>query len=119
MVIISIFGLIFFCVLRPYLQSIDVFRYVLVKINDYSTASVVIGYIHWLFFAFISILLLLGGTLYKKKMLHPFIVTTAIFYYVSYFVNPIVAFRFTPYILFALLFLNVGTLKAEVVKILN
>ncbi|GGF08239.1 hypothetical protein GCM10011518_16850 [Flavobacterium limi] len=103
----------------PYLENLDFFRYVLWKINDYSKVNIVIGYTHWLFFAFITLLYLLGIILYKKRMLHPFLVTTAFFYYVSYFVNPIMAFRFTPYVLFALLFLNFDPLKKQIVRILN
>ena len=110
---------IFFLVSMPYLESIDFFRYVLWKINDYTKANIVIGYMHWLFFAFITVLFLLGIILYKKRMLHPFLVTTAFFYYVCYFVNPIMAFRFTPYVLFALLFLNSDPLKKQIVRILN
>lgn len=116
---ICILGPVFFLAFKPYFESIDVFHYIFYKINTYSKGNIAISYTHWLFFAFISIFILLGIILYKKRMLHPFVVTTAFFYYVSYFVSPIMAFRFTPYVLFALLFLNFDALKKQTNRILN
>ena len=63
----------------------------------------VVGFIHVLFFLFISGLFLTGFLLYKKKMLHPILVTTMLFYGISFFINPVVAHRFSPYVIFALL----------------
>jgi hypothetical protein len=58
---------------------------------------------HFVFFIFIFSLVLMGVLLYKSKMLHPILVTTVLLYGISFFVNPIVASRFSPYLLFALL----------------
>lgn len=117
--IVCILGPIFLLLFKPYLDNIDIFHYVFYKMNTYSKANAAIGYMHWSFLSFISILHLFGIILYKKRMLHPFLVTTALFYYVSYFINPIMAFRFTPYVLFALLFFNFDPLKKQIVRVLN
>ena len=46
-------------------------------------------------------------------MLHPILITTMLFYGVAFFINPIVAHRFSPYILFALLLFPFDKLKNE------
>ncbi|MCD0473678.1 hypothetical protein LPB87_04640 [Flavobacterium sp. EDS] len=53
---------------------------------------------------FISFLIIAGFLFYKKRMLHPILMTTIFIYMISYYINPVVAFRFSPYVIFALLF---------------
>jgi hypothetical protein len=95
-----------FLILKPLLQDVNAFQMVLLKINNYSQSNNTVGIMHWLFFIFISILLMGGAMLYKKQMRHPFLITTAFFYYITFFINPIMAFRFSPYFLFAFLLMN-------------
>lgn len=118
--IICILLPICFLVFKPILQEVDAFQRILLKINEYLKLNNIAGIMDWLFFTFISGLLITGAMLYKKQMLHPFIITSAVFYYISYYFNPVVAFRFSPYILFALLFMNFEDLKnRKIFKLLN
>lgn len=118
-VVFCILGPMGFIIFHPYLLKVDAFQTVALKIDYFSSNNAEIGMMHWLFFAFISILFLLAAKLYRKQLLHPIIISSAFFYYVTYFINPIMAFRFSPYVLFALLFFNVDILKKQIVRILN
>ena len=42
----------------------------------------------------------------KKNLFHPLIITTFIIYYISFFINPVIGFRFSPYIILVLLLNN-------------
>lgn len=95
-----------FLIFKPILQDINAFERIFLRINEYLKLYSIPGIMDWLFFIFISGLLLTGGILYKKKIFHPFIITSAFLYYITYYINPIVAFRFSPYVLFALFFMN-------------
>ena len=101
--VVSLFIGAFFLILKPFLSSIDAFKSIVSKIDIYSQGMPVVGFMHVLFFMFISGLFLTGFLLYKKKMLHPILVTTMLFYGISFFINPVVAHRFSPYVIFALL----------------
>ncbi|MEM8520398.1 hypothetical protein RCH19_000375 [Flavobacterium sp. PL12] len=94
--------LIYF-VLKPFMSTFPEFESILSKITIYSKGIPVVGFIHVLFFLFIFILVIAGCLLYKRQMLHPIIVTTIIFYGSTFFINPIVSYRFSPYVVFALL----------------
>lgn len=118
-IIVCILAPILLLTFKSYLQNIDAFNYLFLRIDGYFKTNVTGGFMHWLFFAFISGFILLGIILYKKRIFHPFLVTTAFFYYISFFISPIMAFRFTPYVLFALLFLNYDVLKKQINRILN
>ena len=104
--------------MKPFLASIDAFKSILSKVDIYSKGMPVVGFMHILFFMFISGLFLTGFLLYKKKMLHPILVTTMLFYGITFFINPIVAHRFSPYVIFALLLYPFDTLKNEKIVIL-
>lgn len=98
-----IFLFLFFLIFKPFLSTIQAFESILSKINIYWQGMPVIGILHILFFLFINVLVVLGFLFYKNKMLHPILVTTILFYGITFFINPIVAHRFSPYVLFALL----------------
>lgn len=118
--IICILLPIFFLISKPLLQEVDVFHRVIFKINQYLILYNVPGILDWLFFAFVSTLLIGGILLYRMQIRHPFLITTAAFYYIAYIINPIVAFRFSPYFLFAILLMNFDDSKnKKVFRILN
>ena len=102
-----------FILFKPFLATIVAFNTILSKIDIYSQAMPVIGILHILFFIFISLLVAMGFIFYKSKMLHPILITTMLFYGVTFFINPIVAYRFSPYILFALLLFPFDKLRNE------
>lgn len=114
----GIFITLFFLVLKPYLASIAAFTSIVSKIEIYSQGMPVVGFMHVLFFLFIFSLFLVGFLLYRKKMLHPILVTTLLFYGVTFFINPVVAHRFSPYVIFALLLFPFDALKNEKIVIL-
>ena len=103
LLVASLFIGVFFLIMKPFLASIDAFKAIVSKIDIYSQGMQVVGFMHFVFFLFICSLFLTGFLLHKKKMLHPILVTTMLFYGITFFINPIVAHRFSPYILFALL----------------
>lgn len=102
-----------FVLSKPFLAKISAFGSILSKIDIYSQGMPVIGFLHILFFLFISLLVVTGFVFYKSKMLHPILITTMLFYGVTFFINPIVAHRFSPYIIFALLLFPFEKMRNE------
>lgn len=113
LVLIPIVIISFFLIFKTYLRNIGAFDSILSKIDIYSQGMVVIGFMHKVFFVLIWILVIIGFVLYKKKMLHPIIITTLFIYSISFFINPVVAHRFSPYLFFALLLGPFVTTKNE------
>lgn len=85
------------------LSHIEFFKSILNKIDIYSKGIVYTGIMHKIFFTFIVFLIFIGFLVYKKKMLHPILMTTFFIYIISYCINPVVAFRFSPYVILALM----------------
>ncbi|KIA99818.1 hypothetical protein OA93_03115 [Flavobacterium sp. KMS] len=104
-VLVFIFSSIFFFYffMSPFLLHIGAFESILNKISFYLKGISDIGIMHKIFFMLISFLIITGFVFYKKKMLHPILMTTVFIYMASYYINPIVAFRFSLYVIFALL----------------
>jgi len=102
-----------FILFEPFLATIAAFDSILSKIDVYSQGIPVIGFLHILFFLLISFLIVSGFFFYKSKMLHPILITTILFYGVTFFINPVVAHRFSPYILFALLLFPFEKMRNE------
>ena len=61
---------------------------------------------HQIFFGFISCILLLSWIFFRKQIFHPIIITTFLIYYFSYFINPIIGFRYSPYVILSILLTN-------------
>ncbi|SHG49161.1 hypothetical protein SAMN05444372_106160 [Flavobacterium micromati] len=95
--------IVFYLVIKTFFSSVTAFKSILSKVDIYSKGMPSIGYMHFVFFIFIFSLVVMGFIMYKSKMLHPILVTTVLLYGISFFVNPIVAHRFSPYLLFSLL----------------
>ena len=109
-----------FILFQPFLAKIAAFDSILSKIDIYSQGMPVIGFLHILFFLFISFLVFMGFIFYKLKMLHPILITTMLFYGVTFVINPVVAHRFSPYILFALLLFPFEKMRNEnLISLLN
>ena len=103
LIAISVFLILFVLMLSPFLATFEEFQTILFKINIYSKGMVTIGIMHKLFFAIMVLLYVLSFFYYKRKMLNPILVTTFLFYAITYFINPAVAFRFSPYFIFAMM----------------
>ncbi|SHG26981.1 hypothetical protein SAMN05444396_10717 [Flavobacterium segetis] len=120
LILIPLFLVVTFVILRPSLEKITAFSSILSKIDIYSQGIPTVGFLHILFFMFIFFLIGLGFYFYRSKMLHPILITTMLFYGVTFFINPVVAHRFSPYILFALLLFPFDKMKNEkIVFIMN
>jgi hypothetical protein len=90
------------------------------KVIAYSAEMEVVSVFHKVYFIFISSAVFITAIVYQKQVLHPIIVTAILLYYISFAVNPIVGFRFAPYLLFSILFFNYsGTYNKEFTRIFN
>lgn len=90
------------------------------KVSTYSAEMDVVSIFHRVYFVFITGIVITTAFVYKKQMLHPIIMTTIILYYVSFIINPIVGFRFAPYLLFAVLFFNYdGSFSSQFTRVFN
>jgi hypothetical protein len=90
----------------PLLDSLLAFQNSMNKINSYSEEFFTVSIFHNIYFAFVSFSLAITFFVYNKKALNPILVTTAIFYYTSFFINPVLGFRFSPYVFMAILLNN-------------
>lgn len=86
----------------PIVESVEEVRSSLDKAGTYSEAMNEVGFFHKIYFCFISGIFVVGWINYQKQVLHPLIITTFIMYYLSFFVNPVMGFRFSPYVIFAI-----------------
>lgn len=103
LVFVLLFVFLFYSFTSTFLLHVGTFESILNKISFYLKGISDISIMHKIFFMFISFLIITGFVFYKKKMLHPILITTIFIYIISYYINPIVAFRFSPYVIFALL----------------
>jgi len=106
--------------LMPIFNDILAFEKSLNKINTYSEDMEVVSVFHKLYFIFITLVVFTTFWIYKKKAFNPILLTTVGFYYLFFFLNPVVGFRFTPYVFFGILLFNFdGVYNNQIVKILN
>ncbi len=97
---------IFLLYILPLLNDLIAFQNSMHKVDSYSEGMQVVSVFHKLYFVFISAILVLTTFIYRKQVFHPILVTTSVLYYISFFVNPVLGFRFSPYVLMAVLFFN-------------
>jgi hypothetical protein len=101
-----IFIPILITIVLPIIESVDEIRSSLDKADVYAEGMAEVGIFHKIYFCFISGILILGWLNIKEKIYHPLIITTFIIYYISFFINPVIGFRFSPYIILAILLNN-------------
>ena len=90
----------------PLIESYLALNNALSKIDSYSSGVSTIGIFHKLYFVFILCILSLTYVIYKTEAINPILITSSLIYFVSFYFNPVVGYRFSPYILMAILFLN-------------
>ena len=106
--------------IMPVLSDMLAFEKSLYKINAYSEEMDVVSVFHKMYFLFITVIVFVTFWIYKKKAFNPILLTAVGFYYIFFFLNPVVGFRFTPYVFFAILLFDFdGVYNKQVVKILN
>lgn len=92
--------------LLPLLNDLMALQNSMNKIESYSGVMLSVSIFHKIYFVFVSFVLVITLFVYKKKAINPILVTTAIFYYTSFFINPVLGFRFSPYVFMAILLFN-------------
>ncbi|MDT9500129.1 EpsG family protein [Capnocytophaga canimorsus] len=81
------------------------------KINDYGFSQKQTGIFHYIYFGFIVMLSIITWIFVKKRFWNPVITTTLLFYLIGFFINPVVGFRFSPYLIVGILFMNIDISK--------
>ena len=102
---------VFLIYVMPLLNDLLAFQNSMNKVDSYSQSSGVVSIFHILYFGFISLFLLITLVVYKKKTFHPILITVSLFYYISFFVNPVLGFRFSPYVIMAVLLFSFKDIK--------
>lgn len=97
---------VLFFVVFPIIDSIEELQQSLNKVDAYTEGESEVGVFHKIYFCFITLLFIINWLNIKKKLFHPLIITTFIIYYISFFINPVIGFRFSPYIILVLLLNN-------------
>ena len=93
--------LVFFII--PILSDVMAIQGSISKADAYSEGIETVSVFHKIYFLFMSIVVFITIWIYKKQVLNPILITTILFYYISYFINPVIGFRFSPYVFFAIL----------------
>lgn len=104
--LLSIIIIILLLFLLPNVSNSIAIQMSMAKVKTYSAEMEVVSVFHKVYFIFVSSIVLCTAIVYKKEIFHPIIMTTILLYYISFIVNPIVGFRFAPYLFFSILFYN-------------
>ena len=88
----------------PLLNSLTEFNHLTNKSNAYLVEELNAGKFHYIYLAFISIICL--KLFLFDKIFHPILITTIVFYYVAFYLNPVLGFRYSPYFFMAWLTLK-------------
>jgi hypothetical protein len=106
LLLFSIVGiLVLFFILPSFLNFVSL-ELVVSKVNTYSAEMQEVSVFHKVYFFVISSIVITTAFVYKKKIFHPIMMTTILFYYISFLINPVVGFRIVPYLFFSILFFN-------------
>lgn len=90
----------------PIFENIDALESPLNKIDTYLEDTKQKGFFHQIYFGFISGLFILSWIFFRKQVLHPIVITTLLIYYITFFINPIIGFRYSPYVILAIFLTN-------------
>jgi hypothetical protein len=97
---------IFLIVILPIMGNIEALQNSLDKADTYADGMSEVGVFHKLFLMFIIFILFLTFWVYQRQMVHPIIITTFLIYFIAYFINPVMGFRFSPYVILSVLLSN-------------
>ena len=89
---------------RPELELINS------KFNAYSEKQI-FSIIYYIFFAVFMSATFVAYLFLRKRFFHPVIITTLALYILVFFISPIAAFRYSPYLLTGLIFIRVDDTK--------
>lgn len=95
---------VFILYILPLLNDLIALQSSMHKVDSYSEGIGNVSVFHKIYFFFISTILAIAILVYKKYAFHPILITTSLFYYIAFYVNPVLGFRFSPYVVIAVLF---------------
>lgn len=104
----------------PSINNVFAIELTVSKVNAYSAEMEEVSIFHKVYFVFISSVVIFTALVYKKQVLHPIIVTAVFLYYATFTINPIMGFRFVPFLLFSIFLFNYnGAYNKEHTRIFN
>jgi hypothetical protein len=95
---------VFIFYVLPLLNDLIALQSSMHKVDSYSEQTLNVSIFHIIYFFIISTILVLVILVYKKYAFHPILITTSLFYYIAFYVNPVLGFRFSPYFIMAVIF---------------
>jgi len=106
-----VIGLPFFLVLLvfkflPIFENNEALESPINKIDTYLEDTKQISFFHQIYFVFISGLVIVSWIFFRKQLLHPIVIITLLIYYITFFINPIIGFRYSPYLILAIFLTN-------------
>lgn len=111
---------IFILYLIPILIEVTYLQGSVSKIDTYTKIDQSVALFHKIHFFFVTAVVLITIWVYKKQVLNPILITAMLFYYIAFYVSPVMGFRFSPYVFLAILLFNFnGKYNSQVVRNLN
>lgn len=111
---------IFIFFVMPVLSEVEAIKSSMSKVDSYSEELESVSIFHKVGLLFTTIIVLIAIFVYRKKAINPIFITTILFYYITYLINPIMGFRFSPYLFLSILLFNFeGAYSTRLVRNLN
>lgn len=111
---------IFIFFVMPVLSEVEAIKSSMSKVDSYSEELESVSIFHKVGLLFTTIIVLIAIFVYRKKAMNPIFITTILFYYITYLINPIMGFRFSPYLFLSILLFDFeGSYSARLVRNLN
>jgi hypothetical protein len=111
---------IFIFFIMPILSEVEAISRSMSKFDSYSEELESVSVFHKVGLLFTTIIVFITMFVYKKKAINPIFITTIVFYYIAYLINPIMGFRFSPYLFFSILLFDYnGSHSSTLIRKLN
>jgi hypothetical protein len=111
---------IFIFFVMPVLSEVEAIKSSMSKVDSYSEELESVSIFHKVGLLFTTIIVLIAIFVYKKKAMNSIFITTILFYYITYLINPIMGFRFSPYLFLSILLFNFeGSYSTRLLRNLN
>lgn len=106
--------------IMPILKNVIALQGSMNKVDSYSEGMEVVSVFHKIYFLFLTMFILITFSIYKKQAINSILITNIVFYYISFFINPVLGFRFSPYVFMAILLFDFnGAYNVRFVRKLN
>lgn len=111
---------IFIFFVMPVLSEVEAIKSSMSKVDSYSEELESVSIFHKVGLLFTTIIVLIAIFVYRKKAMNPIFITTILFYYITYLINPIMGFRFSPYLFLSILLFDFeGAYSTRLVRNFN